>query len=58
MKLSELEWENDRRRRLKGDCFGVLRWEDRDDHDLEVVSAPWLREYTAHTWRYVDPNVA
>jgi hypothetical protein len=52
-KMSDCEWEEDRGKILKAGCFGVLHWHDRDHHELEIVAAPWIKEYTAHTWRYV-----
>ncbi len=53
-KLSDFEWEeSDRGRRLKTGCVGVLRWRSRGDHELEVITAPWLNEYTPHTWWYL-----
>jgi len=33
--------------------MGMLRWNSADDHTFEVVGAPWLREYTARSWRYL-----
>jgi hypothetical protein len=53
-KLSDFEWEEtDRGGCLKDGCFGILRWRDRKDHDFEVVEAPWIKEYTPHTWLYL-----
>ncbi|MBN1673903.1 MAG: metallophosphoesterase family protein [Kiritimatiellae bacterium] len=51
-KMSDFEWdEKDPGKPLKAGCLGILRWRNRQAHAFEVVSAPWLREYTAHTWR-------
>jgi len=53
-KLSDCEWdESDRGSRLKADCFGVLRWRNPGDHQFDVVAAPWLKEYPAHTWKWL-----
>jgi len=55
VKLSDLAWERTARdKRLNAECFGVLHWQDRDHHELEIVAARWMKEYTAHTWRYVS----
>lgn len=54
-KLADLHWDpSDRGKRLEAGSMGMLRWRTRDDHAFEVVDAPWLREYTAYTWRYLD----
>lgn len=53
-KLSDFEWdEEDPSRPLKEGCLGILRWADPSNHTFEVVNAPWLKEYTMHTWQYV-----
>ncbi len=53
-KLSDFEWEeSDRGQHLKDGCLGILRWNDSNHHQYEVVRAPWLREYTPHTWLYL-----
>ncbi len=53
-KLSDFEWEeSDRGGRLKEGCLGVLRWQDSNQHRFDVVNAPWIKEYTPHTWRYL-----
>ncbi|MHB0958161.1 MAG: metallophosphoesterase [Pirellulaceae bacterium] len=53
-KLSDFEWEeSDRGGRLKEGCLGVLRWQDANHHRFDVVDAPWIREYTPHTWLYL-----
>lgn len=53
-KLADLHWDpTDRGKRLEAGSMGILRWRHRNDYTFEVIDAPWLREYTAHTWRYV-----
>ncbi len=53
-KLSDFEWEEtDRGGRLKEGCLGILRWQDSNHHRFDVVDAPWIREYTPHTWLYL-----
>ncbi len=53
-KLSDFEWEeSDRGGHLKEGCLGILRWKDEADHEFEVFDAPWLKEYTPHTWPYL-----
>ena len=54
VKLSDFEWEEtDRGGRLKDGCLGILRWHESTNHHFHVVAAPWLKEYTPHTWRYL-----
>jgi hypothetical protein len=53
-KLSDFEWEEGHRgQRLKEGCFGLLHWQGPANHRFEVVDAPWLKEYTPHTWLYL-----
>ena len=53
-KLSDFEWEeDDPGKPLKDGCFGLLRWNGPGDHTFEVISEPWIREYTAYTWKYL-----
>lgn len=53
-KLSDFEWEeSDPGGRLKEGCLGILRWQDANHHRFDVVDAPWIREYTPHTWQYL-----
>jgi hypothetical protein len=53
-KLADLNWERtDRGQRLAPCSMGILRWQDHDSHSFAVVEAPWLREYSAHTWQYL-----
>ncbi len=51
-KLADLEWDGPSQT-VKAGAMALLRWEDRTRHRLEVIDAPWYREYTAHTWRYL-----
>lgn len=54
-KLADLHWDpTDRGKRLEAGSMGILRWRNCDDHSFEVVDAAWLREYTAHSWRYLE----
>ncbi|HLY30800.1 MAG TPA: metallophosphoesterase [Ktedonobacterales bacterium] len=53
-KLADLHWgKGAQQRTLDPGSMGILRWKGADDHSFEVVDAPWLREYTPHSWRYV-----
>jgi len=53
-KMSDLHWDPaERGQRLEAGAMGILRWRNRSDHHLEVVDAPWLHAYTAHTWRHM-----
>jgi hypothetical protein len=33
--------------------MAILRWKDREQHQLEVVDAPWLKEYSRYSWEYL-----
>ena len=33
-------------------CMAVLRWNDRHDHEYQVVDAPWFRGVTGTTWAH------
>lgn len=36
--------------RLTRQGFGILYWEDKDNHAFSFVNDPWLEEYTKFTW--------
>lgn len=36
---------------LQTGVMGILHWTDQQQHQFELVDAPWLREYSATTWR-------
>ncbi len=44
-KVADLSWQDGR---LRDGCLGLLRWHGPGHHSFEVVTAPWLREYTPH----------
>lgn len=44
-----LRWKN----LLQDGSMGILRWENQQEHTFEVVDAPWLKEYTAYSWRSI-----
>ncbi len=52
VKLADLHWERGNSV-LESGSMGLLRWQSRDQHTFTVLDAPWLKEYTAHTWRYL-----
>ena len=53
-KLADLIWNrSDRGLALEAGSMGLLRWHSREEHRFEVFDAPWLREYAAHTWKYL-----
>jgi hypothetical protein len=54
VKFSDFEWdERDRGGRLKDGCMGVLHWQSQEKHRLEILHAPWLKEYTRNSWRHL-----
>ena len=51
-KASDFTWEGvGPDRHLPLGCLAVLTWNGRADHRLEIITAPWLCEYTPRTWR-------
>jgi len=36
---------------LQTGVMGILRWTNREQHEFELVDAPWLAEYNANSWR-------
>jgi Icc-related predicted phosphoesterase len=50
VKLADLHWERGGSN-LDAGSMGLLRWHNRDEHTFEVLTVPWLKEYTAYTWR-------
>jgi hypothetical protein len=53
-KMADLHWDKSSRGKpLEPGAMGILRWQDRSNHNFEVVEQPWLKEYTASTWRFV-----
>jgi len=51
-KLADLEWHG-ADKLVRAGSMAILRWHDAANHTLEIINAPWYREYSAHTWRYV-----
>ncbi len=49
----ELSWDHEHGGRLRAGCMAILTWRGRDDHALDVVDDPWLREYHRATWQYL-----
>jgi hypothetical protein len=39
--------------RLNPGCIGILRWAGRGDSSFALLDAPWLREYTRASFRYL-----
>ncbi len=53
-KLADLNWDMaDSGHRLSAGSMGILRWQGPDDHRFTLMQEPWLREYTAHHWRFI-----
>jgi hypothetical protein len=53
-KMADLHWDKSSRGKpLEAGAMGILRWKDRLNHSFEVADQPWLKEYTANTWRYI-----
>jgi hypothetical protein len=52
-KVESLGWADEPGRPLRPGVMGLLRWRGPDHHSFAVLDEPWLREYTARTWRYL-----
>jgi hypothetical protein len=39
--------------RLNPSCIAIVAWSGPDDAEVELLDAPWLRDYTRHNWRYL-----
>ncbi|MFQ6115344.1 MAG: metallophosphoesterase [bacterium] len=53
-KLSDLKWENEKQGKvLKPGSMGLLYWKNRDEHAFDIVNEPWMKEYSASTWKYL-----
>ena len=52
VKLADLHWERGGSV-LEAGSMGLLRWRDCKQHSFEVLDAPWLKDYNAHTWNDV-----
>ena len=54
VKVEDLEWQaRETGSPLKTGAMGILRWHGPDRHQFELVDAPWMQEYTAHSSRYL-----
>jgi Calcineurin-like phosphoesterase len=53
-KLADLHWDRATSGKvLEAGSMGLLRWKNASEHHFEVVTSPWLQEYTAHTWQHL-----
>ncbi len=53
-KLADLAWDrNSPEKIIEPGAMGLLRWKNAAEHRFEVVDQPWLKEYSAFTWRYI-----
>ncbi len=53
-KLADLAWnQRSRGQVLEPGAMGLLRWKNAAEHRFEIVNQPWLKEYTAFSWRYL-----
>ncbi len=52
-KLSDLTWDDGRGGLVQAGSMAILTWHNLQEHSLEVVDEPWLKEYGKHTWQYV-----
>jgi hypothetical protein len=38
---------------LSTGCMAIIHWRGPEDHDLEILDSPWLREVNWHNWRHL-----
>ena len=50
LKLSDLNWRRDGA--LETGVMAHLRWDGPDNHELSVIDAAWLNEYSRYGWHY------
>ena len=36
----------------------ILHWEGHEQHQLEVVDAPWYKEYSRYSWEFLSENAS
>jgi hypothetical protein len=41
-----------RANRLNPGCIAIVAWSGPGEVEVELLDAPWLREYTRHSWRH------
>ena len=41
-----------RANRLNPGCIAIVAWSGPDEIEVELLDAPWLRDYTRHSWRH------
>ena len=50
-KIAELPWKPNGL--LPEGCLVLINWQNRFEHQIEVINDDWLKEYTRATWEYV-----
>ncbi len=54
-KLADLDWDHaDRGKVIEAGSMGLLRWKNAAEHNFEVLDQPWLKEYTAFSWKHIS----
>ena len=52
-KLADFSWDMSQGGMVYTGSMTILRWENREQHQLEVVDASWLKEYSRSSWEYL-----
>ena len=52
-KLADLSWDMSQGGMVNAESMVILHWEGREQHQLEVVDAPWLKEYSRYSWKFL-----
>ncbi|GCE10829.1 metallophosphoesterase family protein [Tengunoibacter tsumagoiensis] len=53
-KLADLTWDlKAPGHRLNTGSMGLLNWQSVTEHHFEILTAPWLKKYSVHHWKYV-----
>jgi hypothetical protein len=52
-KLADLSWDMSQGGIVNAGSMAILHWEGREQHQLEVVDAPWYKEYSRYSWEFL-----
>jgi hypothetical protein len=55
-KLADLSWDMTQGGIVNAGSMAILHWEDPERSQLEVVEAPWLKEYSRYSWEFLSEH--
>lgn len=55
VKMADCTWELNAFERgpVQRACMGILRWQNSEHHELEVIDEPWMDAYRKHNWVHI-----